>query len=530
MLPYIDIPFQHASKVFGTSPDELKLVASFFFSFPLAYLLKSLPNEKPVLKNIFSICISLFYLVGLFDLWDGVRTLTLSSIFVYYVAKYLKGPFMPWIVFIFVMGHLSVSQLTRQFVNDPSIVDITGAQMILAIKLTSFAWNIADGQLPEKDLSEAQKEKALKEVPDPLDFAGFIMFFPSLFAGPAFEFVDYKRWIEMKMFEVPLKTKSDNSNKTSSKSIRKIPPSFTPAMLKAAGGVFWIILFLKLSTIYYPSFFLSDQFTKYSFPRRVWNLHMLCFTTRLKYYGVWALTEAACILAGLGYNGIDPITGKISWNRLCHVDPIGVETAQNTRGYLGSWNINTNNWLRNYIYLRVTPRGKKPGFRATLATFTTSAFWHGFYPGYYLSFILASFVQTVAKNFRRYLRPFFLDNGDSKPTSLKIFYDIFSYLATQIAFTFVTAPFIFLDLESSYIVWYRVYFFGIIGTALSMAFFASPMKKILLKRLNERNGTKKTKPSPSQNTTSEAEPLLGVPPLPENLHEDIVQELKSLVK
>jgi hypothetical protein len=50
------------------------------------------------------------------------------------------------------------------------------------------------------------------------------------------------------------------------------------------------------------------------------------------------------------------------------------------------------------VYLRVTPRGKKPGFRASMATFVTSAFWHGFYPGYYLTFVLASFVQTVAKS------------------------------------------------------------------------------------------------------------------------------------
>jgi hypothetical protein len=88
----------------------------------------------------------------------------------------------------------------------------------------------------------------------------------------------------------------------------------------------------------------------------------------------------------------------VSWDRLMNVNPWGVETAQNTRAYLGNWNINTNNWLRNYVYLRVTPRGKKPGFRASMATFVTSAFWHGFYPGYYLSFVLASFVQTVAKS------------------------------------------------------------------------------------------------------------------------------------
>ena len=33
---------------------------------------------------------------------------------------------MPWIGFVFLMGHMSVNQIYRQFVDDPSKVDITG--------------------------------------------------------------------------------------------------------------------------------------------------------------------------------------------------------------------------------------------------------------------------------------------------------------------------------------------------------------------------------------------------------------------
>ncbi len=303
---------------------------------------------------------------------------------------------MPWIGFVFLMGHLSANQLARQFVNDPGAMDITGAQMVLVMKLTAFCWNVADGRLAEADLSDLQKERALKELPSLLNFAGYVLFFPSLFAGPAFDYVDYRRWIETTMFEVPAGT--DPSKKPPTRTKRKIPRSGTPAMWKAATGIFWILTYLKLTGVYHTTLYTSDTYMTYGFARRVWMLHMLGVTTRTKYYGVWAFTEGACILSGLGYKGVDPITGKVSWDRLRNVDPLGVELAQNTIAYLGNWNINTNNWLRNYIYLRVTPRGKKPGFRASMATFVTSAFWHGFYPGYYLTFILASFVQTVAKS------------------------------------------------------------------------------------------------------------------------------------
>lgn len=340
---------------------------------------------------------SAFYLVGLFDLWDGVRTLAISSIGVYCIAKYLpSSPFMPWIAFAFLMGHMSVNHIARQIADSPSSVDITGAQMVLLMKLSAFCWNVADGQLPEDHLSEFQKERRLVELPGLLDYAGYVLFFPSLFAGPAFDYTDYRKWIDTTMFDLPAQV--DPSKKPPVRKKRKIPRSGTPAALKAAAGLGWIGLFMVLSGYYPITYLTSPSFVDHGFLRRVWILHMAGLTARLKYYGVWYLTEGACILAGLGYNGVDPVTGKVSWNRLQNINPWGVETAQNTRAYLGNWNMNTNNWLRNYVYLRVTPRGKKPGFRASLLTFGTSALWHGFYPGYYMSFILASFIQTVAKS------------------------------------------------------------------------------------------------------------------------------------
>ena len=315
-----------------------------------------------------------------------------------------------------------------------------------------------------------------------------------MFIGPSFDYIEYKRWIETTMFEVPVGT--DPSNRPPTRKKRKIPRSGTPAAWKAATGLFWIVLFLKFSQWYNIKTVLGDEYMKHGFFRRVWILEMLGFTTRLKFYGVWYLTEGACILSGLGYKGIDVKTGRVQWDRLQNVNPWGIESAQNTRAYLENWNINTNHWLRNYMYLRVTPKGKKPGFRASLATFVTSAFWHGFYPGYYLTFVLAAFLQTVAKSwrsplslyeqsltvldFRRHVRPFFLTPDGQRPTAYKPYYDIMSYLVTQTAFCFTTAPFVLLTLPSSLLVWARVYFYSIIGVAASMAFFASPAKPWLI--------------------------------------------------
>lgn len=353
------------------------------------------------------------------------------------------------------------------------------------------------------------------------------------------------------MFEVP--EGIDPSKRPKTRKQRKIPRSGTPATIKAVIGLLWIVLFLQFSKLYNNSLVLGDQFMQYGFLRRVWQLEMLGFSNRMKYYGVWSLTEGAVILSGLGYKSVDPKTGKVDWNRLQNVNPFGVELAQNSRAYLENWNINTNHWLRNYMYLRVTPKGKKPGFRASLATFVTSAFWHGFYPGYYLSFVLAAFIQTIAKSkplrnlieyqgvhpclppmlvpadFRRHVRPFFL-TLEGKPTTNKKYYDIFSFLVTQTAFSFTTIPFVLLTLPDSLFVWSRVYFYTIIGTVATIGFFSSPGKKWLIKQLEARNKQlqQKQRPTTERRPTTEVPGRTFGPGLPDDLEMEVTEAMQEI--
>ncbi|KEQ96118.1 hypothetical protein AUEXF2481DRAFT_107545 [Aureobasidium subglaciale EXF-2481] len=527
MLPYINVPFVYAAGKLGAAPDELKLICSFLLSYPLAGVLKRIPDSKPARKNAFIIAVSMFYLVGLFDLWAGLRTILISSVGAYLIAAYIQGPYMPWVGFVFLMGHMSVNHIYRQMADDPSSVDITGAQMVLVMKLTAFCWNVYDGSLPEATLTDHQKDRALRKLPGLLDYAGFVLFFPSLFAGPAFDYVDYRRWIETTMFELPAGV--DPSKAPPTRKQRKIPRSGTPAAWKAAYGLLWILAFLQFSGYYYPDFLLSDGYKEYGIFRRVWVMHMLGLTTRMKYYGVWSLTEGACILSGIGFKGIDPKTGKADWNRLQNVKPLAIELAQNSHAYLGNWNINTNMWLRNYVYLRVTPKGKKPGFRASMATFVTSAFWHGFYPGYYLAFVLASFVQNSAKNSRRLIRPFFMSADGTKELPSKRYYDVFTWLVTQLAFSFTVAPFIFLSFSSSLLVWQRVYFYTIIAVSASSLFLLTPGKQFLQQKVK-----KHSKPSEEQVRKSlekEARsPTLGLPDDPGRAWDEMVEEIMSEIQ
>ena len=110
------------------------------------------------------------------------------------------------LAFLFVMGYMIGAHAYRMYVSYlTGVFDFTGTQMVLTMKLTSFAWNYYDGTADNKnvfpDVPHADKRKAkvyadrkkfaITSLPDPLAFFGYIFCFTCILAGPAFEFSDY---------------------------------------------------------------------------------------------------------------------------------------------------------------------------------------------------------------------------------------------------------------------------------------------------------------------------------------------------
>ena len=116
-------------------------------------------------------------------------------------------------------------------------------------------------------------------------------------------------------------------------------------------------------------------------------------------------------------------------------------------------------------------------------------------------------------------------------TSQKKYYDLLSFLSTQLAFSFATAPFLILSLNESITVWARVYFYVIIGTLSSMAFFASPGKAYLKSRLEERQahaGVKLARTT-SQDSIAGQEPVLGLSADPEKDLDEAMETIRAEV-
>lgn len=94
--------------------------------------------------------------------------------------------------------------------------------------------------------------------------AKFQLFFPSLFAGPSFDYAEYNRWLDTTMFDVNIPAKDGQKAKRR----RKIPSSSRPAAFKAVYGIFWIAAFVYFSGVYPESFGVGEEYKNYSFPRK----------------------------------------------------------------------------------------------------------------------------------------------------------------------------------------------------------------------------------------------------------------------
>ena len=121
-----------------------------------------------------------------------------------------------------------------------------------------------------------------------------------------------------------------------------------------------------------------------------------------------------------------------------------------------------------------------------------------------------------------------MTSDGQRPTKYKIYYDVVTYLVTQTAFCFTTAPFVLLTLPASIVVWARVYFYTVAGVIASLAFFASPGKAWLSNKLKKRN--QNTAAHTIEKIAAQKQPLLGLPEDPGRDIDEAVEEVKREVE
>jgi lysophospholipid acyltransferase len=390
---------------------EVRLFLCLLAAYPLALTWRVLPGDKNV-RHAFSVVVGLWML----QFVNGAQAVfNLAAVTLCYVVMWAAGPNSARLVSALAISILAGGHLYRQITDYLGwTLDWTLIAMITTQKVMGLAYNVQDGQDP--NATKEQKSLSVTKVPSLLEYYSFILFPANLTIGPAFEFSDYVAFADGSLTS---------------------PAPYLPGLSRFAQGLFYFIAHTAISLSFPCAAMLADKtfystgnmFTRYA---AVW---IGLVGVRFKYYFGWKIAEGAACMAGLGYNGVDKITGAHKWDRVENVSVIGYETSQSLRQSSQNWNKTTNLWLRRYVYDRV------PSSIALYATYAFSAFWHGFYPGYYLFFCTVAVCAGVHRNIRRTIRPRFMADDGVTPGPLKPLYDLLSAIATSMTVNYFIMSF-----------------------------------------------------------------------------------------
>lgn len=329
-------------------------------------------------------------------------------------------------------------------------LDFTGGEMVLTLKLIAIAVSYQDSF---SDTKQRVNPFEFSGLPGIAEYWGFIFCFGNLLAGPSLEFKDYRNFIN---------GTGDWASPAGKQGVLR-PSASSAAVAATAVGVVSLALHLLLLPTFNVALVTSEWYNSASVPLRFGAFMGIGFTVRVKYYYAWKLSEAALVLAGLSYNGVGP-DGHAKWDRYRNVYVLNVELQEHPRKYAADWNTGTGTWLRRYVYERLTPPGRKPSSMTLALTMTTSAVWHGLYPGYLFFFLSLSwcfeFCTVLFKLEQRHL-----------PATVResLAFRGVKVLMSSLLLNYLVMPFVVLQLRPSVAVWRSVYFAWHVVTFVGLA-------------------------------------------------------------
>ena len=449
-------PFAGAT---GLPPGTVLFTLALFASLPLGFGFAAVPGAFA--KNLYSLAtgtaLSYFAFGG-----STVTCLYMGA--ASYLAMALDRRRCGYVVFAGSFGYLIRYHATSASGESwkAGNIDITGLLMVLTLKVTACALNYMDaGAVRDTAKRNAHLRRvAVEELPNPLEYAGWLMFPCTLVVGPAIEFREYHDWLH---------GKGHYGGKDEVTNVGKMDP---PALRSRYARSLWLVAYSSLFCFVHlfvmrvytiDNTYLDPAWSARPLWRKFWELHILGQGSRGKYFFCWVWAEAACVASGVGFGGYDEKTREPRWDVATNVKPMGVERAATFVQIPHNWNVKTGMWLRHYVYDRATPEGARPGFAQLLLTQVISGVWHGLYAGYWLFFVSSAVFVHGSKGVYRWQRDHF-----SKRWSFLI--DFPHWALTTVGLNYLCGAFMLVTYEQCMNAWGSVYFLPHLTVLLMVVF------------------------------------------------------------
>lgn len=183
--------------------------------------------------------------------------------------------------------------------------------MVLVMNLTTFAWDVYDGQIrTEEQCDDAQKKTRITQMPSLLEFLGYAFYFPGVMIGPSTRFVDYRKWAKNELYP-PTKDSTSGSEKTkqiangsSSNDLRPAPQGrIQAALTELAIGIFFMAIYSVFSAQWdYHRLIMptaAGGVRDWVWWKRIAFANMAGLVARTKYYSVWTLTNVSGVFGSM---------------------------------------------------------------------------------------------------------------------------------------------------------------------------------------------------------------------------------------
>ncbi|XP_007969733.2 lysophospholipid acyltransferase 2 isoform X3 [Chlorocebus sabaeus] len=348
--------------------------------------------------------------------------------------------------FVFALGYLTVCQVTRVYIFDYGqySADFSGPMMIITQKITSLACEIHDGMFrKDEELTSSQRDLAVRRMPSLLEYLSYNCNFMGILAGPLCSYKDYITFIEGRSYHM---TQSGENGKEETQYERTEPSPNTAVIQKLLICGLSLLFHLTICTTLPVEYNIDEHFqATASWPTKIIYLYISLLAARPKYYFAWTLADAINNAAGFGFRGYDK-NGAARWDLISNLRIQQIEMSTSFKMFLDNWNIQTALWLKRVCYERTS-------FSPTIQTFILSAIWHGVYPGYYLTFLTGVLMTLAARAMRNNFRHYFIE-----PSLLKLFYDVITWIVTQVAISYTVVPFVLLSIKPSFMFYSSWYY------------------------------------------------------------------------
>lgn len=435
------------SEATGFDTDTLSFLLGLMLCYPLGMVMAALPYGK--IKHLFSFLLGVFLL----QFTIGVEWIhqLITSLVAYVMFLILPRGTTRWAVPVFLMLYMSGAHLHRQFTNYLGYdMDFTSNQMVITMKLYMLAYNLYDGHLIKEGKPDRAAKKcakyAVEDLPPLIEFLGYTFCFSTALAGPAFEFTTYAAACDGSLFY-----DKDGNLKG------KIPNRFWPSLwpfLKSLMNVGAFVVGSGMFPLLDPAdpqnntpVVISSEFLVRPFWYRAAYIWAGLVFVRQKYYFAWTNAEGASNIWYAGFEGFADSGEALGWDNTSNIDILGFETAPSIRILSAVWNKKTANWLSRYVYIR--------SGGSLIATYGLSAFWHGFYPGYYMFFLTIPLLTVCERVGRKKLSSRFNSSGEKWTP-----WGIVCIIATSLSANYSVIPFALLAYEWSFEAWGSLYYYG----------------------------------------------------------------------